>query len=705
MQIMLQQMEGDTLKKLKFLVSIFLALTMLIIPISPANAAEVNEKDEIFSAMLARAEAAVNYEWVPTQDIAVWNENPYNGKMYFTAGETVKGVPYTLFFSEIGVDSLLSLEEFKTKVDINYSTTAYCNSVGAMRTGPVYGSCCATFVSEVFGGNFVNGNSPRYDSVYKIINSGHCETYYNVKASDIEPGDALSNVSGSHIIWVGEVTDTYITIYESTPPVARKVTLYFDSNVFADGYLHYGDSSNENSNIYNVVSKSNDLSEPAYEIDETYEKYGSFKAYPCVTENFEVFKSDLVTHGGEIYTGDYCTIYEVYTNGWCKVNFPLDSGGTITAYTPISNFIEDPNAPISSFTSEEYIELFPTKAMGSRIFRIYPNDVCDYFGTADTCTQLFMPHVDGYYVLGWADISNYASETPPEPPVATTLSINTLPQKTTYYIGEELDITGLSLTLTYSNNSSEIISTGFEVDGFDSSTAGTKTLTVRYGALANTFTVTVKSIPVSEETAQLIVSDSVTLAGKEISVTLSIRNNPGVAGLLVSLKYDESVLTLKDTENGGLFSGFTAAKNFAWDESADVYEDGVLATFTFEVAENAQAGDYGIEVLIRSCTNENLDDVELSSVNGKVSVIDFVYGDSNGDQKIDMKDVVLLRKYITNFDYDTNTSSVTVGFGADANGDNKIDMKDVVILRKYITNYDYDTESSTVVLGPQLETN
>ena len=689
------------MKKIKYLVSVFLALTMLIIPVSPANIAEANEKDEIFSEMLARAEAAVNYEWIPTQDIAVWNENPYNGKMYFPAGETVKGVPYTLFFSEIGVDSLLSLEEFKTKVDINYSTAAYCNSVGAMRTGPVYGSCCATFVSEVFGGNFVNGNSPRYDSVYKIINSGHCETYYNVKASDIEPGDALSNVSGSHIIWVGEVTDTYITIYESTPPVARKVTLYFDSNVFADGYLHYGDSSNENSNIYNVVSKSNDLSEPAYEIDETYEKYGSFKAYPCVTENFEVFKSDLVTHGGEIYTGDYCTIYEVYTNGWCKVNFPLDSGGTITAYTPISNFIEDPNAPISSFTSEEYIELFPTKAMGSRIFRIYPNDVCDYFGTADTCTQLFMPHVDGYYVLGWADISNYASETPPEPPVATTLSINTLPQKTTYYIGEELDITGLSLTLTYSNNSSEIISTGFEVDGFDSSTAGTKTLTVRYGALANTFTVTVKSIPVSEETAQLIVSDSVTLAGKEISVTLSIRNNPGVAGLLVSLKYDESVLTLKDTENGGLFSGFTAAKNFAWDESADVYEDGVLATFTFEVAENAQAGDYGIEVLIRSCTNENLDDVELSSVNGKVSVIDFVYGDSNGDQKIDMKDVVLLRKYITNFDYDTNTSSVTVGFGADANGDNKIDMKDVVILRKYITNYDYDTESSTVVLGPQ----
>ena len=570
-----------------------------------------------------------------------------------------------------------------------------------MRTGPVYGSCCATFVSEVFGGNFVNGNSPRYDSVYKILNSGHCETYYNVKARNIEPGDALSNISGSHIIWVGEVTDTYITIYESTPPVARKVTLYFDTNVFADGYLHYGDSNNENSNIYNVVSKSNELSISAYELDKKYEKYGSFKAYPCVTENFEVFKSDLVTHGGKIYTSDYCTIYEVYTNGWCKVNFPLDSGGTRTAYTQISNFIEIPQDPISSFVSEEYIELFPTKTMGSRMFRIYPNDVCDYFGSADACTQLFMPHTDGYYVLGWADISNYASETPPQSPVATMLSVKTLPYKTTYYVGEELDLTGLNLLLTYSDSSTEIVSTGFDIDGFDSATVGTKTVRIRYGYLIDTFTVTVNNIPVTEESAQLIMSDSESLAGKDVSVTLLIKNNPGIAGLAVSLKYDESVLTLKNTENGGLFSGFTAAKNFAWDESNDIFADGVLATFTFEVAENTQAGNYDIEVRIRSCTNENLDDVELLTISGKVSVLDFVYGDSNGDQKIDMKDVVLLRKYVTNFDFDTNTSSVNIETGADANGDNKIDMKDVVLLRKYITNYDFDTESSTVVLGLQ----
>ncbi len=287
------------------------------------------------------------------------------------------------------------------------------------------------------------------------------------------------------------------------------------------------------------------------------------------------------------------------------------------------------------------------------------------------------------------------------PVTLTSISVNTQPSKTVYEIGESLDTTGLVLKLTYSDDSTDTVTSGFTTSGFSSATAGTKTVTVQYGGLTTSFIVTVNAALAPEDAPQLIMGSSETMAGKEVVVTLSVKNNPGIAGLAVSLKYDESVLTLKDTENGGLFSGFTAAKNFAWDESEDVTDDGVLATFVFMVAEDAPAGDYNIEVLVRSCTNENLDDVALLTTNGTISVIDFVYGDSNGDQKIDMKDVVLLRKYITNFDYDTNTSSVNVELGADANGDNKIDMKDVVILRKYITNYDYDTESSTVVLGPQ----
>ena len=209
--------------------------------------------DTSLSAMRSRAEAIVNYTWTPTSNITTWNGNSYNGKTYFPAGTTVKGVPYTLFTSEVVSWSLCSLEQYKTKASSNYSATAYCVSVGATRSGPVYGSCCADLVCEVFGGNFMNGSSPRYHNV-GMKRSEYATTTTNVKISDIRAGDAISNTSATHIMWVGEVTDTQMVIYEQTPPVARKVTINKASCTNSNGYFTYGGS------VYNIVTKSNAFS-------------------------------------------------------------------------------------------------------------------------------------------------------------------------------------------------------------------------------------------------------------------------------------------------------------------------------------------------------------------------------------------------------------------------------------------------------------
>ena len=56
-------------------------------------------------------------------------------------------------------------------------------------------------------------------------------------------------------------------------------------------------------------------------------------------------------------------------------------------------------------------------------------------------------------------------------------------------------------------------------------------------------------------------------------------------------------------------------------------------------------------------------------------------------------------KNSTEGDY-ASTGAAEFMYG-DANGDGKIDATDVVLLRKYIANYNYDTGSSTVVLGPK----
>lgn len=39
-------------------------------------------------------------------------------------------------------------------------------------------------------------------------------------------------------------------------------------------------------------------------------------------------------------------------------------------------------------------------------------------------------------------------------------------------------------------------------------------------------------------------------------------------------------------------------------------------------------------------------------------------------------------------------------FYGDANGDGRVDLKDAILLRQYLANYDYSVCSSTVVLGP-----
>jgi endoglucanase len=91
----------------------------------------------------------------------------------------------------------------------------------------------------------------------------------------------------------------------------------------------------------------------------------------------------------------------------------------------------------------------------------------------------------------------------------------------------------------------------------------------------------------------------------------------------------------------------------------------------------------------------------LNFVDANVTIpLTFIYGDANEDGVVNGKDVILLRKYMANYNYQSGTSTVEVSAGADANGDGTINGKDVILLRKYMANYNYQTGESTVVLGP-----
>lgn len=76
-------------------------------------------------------------------------------------------------------------------------------------------------------------------------------------------------------------------------------------------------------------------------------------------------------------------------------------------------------------------------------------------------------------------------------PVLSSISINTMPSTKEYKVGDTLNTAGLEVVAKYSNGTSVIISSGFEVSPTTLNTAGTQNITVSYMGKTCTFPVLV----------------------------------------------------------------------------------------------------------------------------------------------------------------------------------------------------------------------
>ncbi|MEE0957269.1 MAG: bacterial Ig-like domain-containing protein [Ruminococcus sp.] len=82
----------------------------------------------------------------------------------------------------------------------------------------------------------------------------------------------------------------------------------------------------------------------------------------------------------------------------------------------------------------------------------------------------------------------------PKAETPTAVEITAKPEKLSYFTGEAFDSTGLVVSVVYENGDKEEV-TRYTLSGYDSSTAGTKTITVTYGDLTATFDVEVEEKP------------------------------------------------------------------------------------------------------------------------------------------------------------------------------------------------------------------
>ena len=199
--------------------------------------------------------------------------------------------------------------------------------------------------------------------------------------------------------------------------------------------------------------------------------------------------------------------------------------------------------------------------------------------------------------------------------------------------------------------------------------------------------------PINEDAPAFEINGATAKAEETVTLDLSIKNNPGITSFKVYVDYPEDALTLTDVEFKDLFSGRASGKNsltspynVLWfsADSADENCNGIIATLTFTVKENTAAGDYPITLTCSAddIFNSQFEDVSFAAISSTVKVIEYIPGDANGDNEINMKDVVLLRQYLNEWDVEIDERAL------DVNRDGKINMKDIVLLQQYINDWD-----------------
>lgn len=100
----------------------------------------------------------------------------------------------------------------------------------------------------------------------------------------------------------------------------------------------------------------------------------------------------------------------------------------------------------------------------------------------------------------------------------TGITVSKMPDKTTYYQGELFDAAGLVVAQIYNNGTSET-TTDYELSGFDSSSAGTKTITVTASGKTATFEITVSEASITAISVTTMPSKVNYHIGKEFDST------------------------------------------------------------------------------------------------------------------------------------------------------------------------------------------
>lgn len=163
--------------------------------------------------------------------------------------------------------------------------------------------------------------------------------------------------------------------------------------------------------------------------------------------------------------------------------------------------------------------------------------------------------------------------------ILTSIEINKLPTKTSYFIGETLNTSGLELKLCYDDDSISYTTSGYNISGFNTTSIGTKTLKITYEGKTTTY-----SISVIEQTSGQTGKCTWELKGTELTISGT--------GAMANYNFGDTLPWGKDITKVIIEYGVTRIGNHAFDSCKSLASISIPESVTY-------IGDYAFLY----CTN------------------------------------------------------------------------------------------------------
>lgn len=173
--------------------------------------------------------------------------------------------------------------------------------------------------------------------------------------------------------------------------------------------------------------------------------------------------------------------------------------------------------------------------------------------------------------------------------------------------------------------------------------------------------------------------------GGTVTLRVNINNNPGVNRISLNTVYDSKSLKLINAETDGAFGGVLewTEDNVSWSSDGDCSFSGEFLELTFEIISDKE-GVFTVkfDYLPEDVKNASGESVAFGIQYGSVKVYpeEMQYGDLDGNGRVAISDVLLLRKYIAGLTTDVDIFTEN----SDVDGTGRMTIADVLITRKYI---------------------